>query len=57
MTYLQSNIGDPQAIGKLMNLLKRKLLGGANSFENSQVDITNLAILSSVIGLDVSSQS
>ena len=57
MSYLQSNIGDPQAIDKLMNLLKRKLLGGANSFENSQVDITSLAILSSVVGLDISPQS
>jgi len=57
MSYLQSNTSDPQAIDKLMNLLKRKLLGGANSFENSQIDITSLAILSSVVGLDISPQS
>ncbi|CAG8517317.1 1923_t:CDS:1 [Funneliformis mosseae] len=40
-----------------MNLLKRKLLGGANNFENSRKGITSLAILSSVVGLDMSPQS
>lgn len=57
MSYLQSCLNDPQAINNLMNLLKRKLLGGAHNFENSQKDITSLAILSSVIGLDMSPQS
>ncbi|CAG8464774.1 6655_t:CDS:2 [Diversispora eburnea] len=57
MSYLQSCPNDPQAINNLMNLLKRKLLGGANHFENSRKDISSLAILSSLIGLDISPQS
>ncbi|CAG8702811.1 10942_t:CDS:2, partial [Funneliformis caledonium] len=36
MSYLQSNIDDPQVIHKFINLLKRKLLGGTNNFENSR---------------------
>ncbi len=56
MSYLKSCTDDSQAINNLMNL-KRKLLGGANSFENSRMDITSLAILSSLLGLDMSPQS
>jgi len=57
MSYLQSCQNDPKAINNLMNLLKRKLLGGANNFETSQKGITSLAILSSLVGLDISPQS
>lgn len=57
MSYLQSCKDDPQAINKLKNLLRRKLLGGVDSFEDSKQEISSLAILSSVIGLDMSPQS
>ncbi|CAI2196471.1 1713_t:CDS:1, partial [Funneliformis geosporum] len=57
ISYLQSCDDDPEAIDKLKNLLERKLLGGANNFEESQQDISSLAILSSIIGLDMSPQS
>jgi hypothetical protein len=56
-SYLQSCDNNSQAIDKLKNLLKRKLLDGANSFESSKQEISSLAILSSVIGLDMSPQS
>ncbi|PKC56318.1 hypothetical protein RhiirA1_429196 [Rhizophagus irregularis] len=56
-SYLQSCKDNTQAIGKLKNLLSRKLLGGANSFKESQQEISSLAILSSVIGIDMSPQS
>src|SRR5438128_8767963 len=57
ISYLQSCNNDPEAIDKLKNLLERKLLGGANNFEESQQDISSLAILSSIIGFDMSPQS
>jgi len=57
ISYLESCDNDPQAINNLKNLLRRKLFGRANSFENSKQEISSLAILSSVIGLDVSPQS
>ena len=57
MSYLQSCNNDPQAIDNLKNLLRRKLLGGVDSFKDSKQEISSLAILSSVIGLDMSPQS
>src|ERR1051325_12248944 len=48
---------DPKAVDKLKNLLRRKLLGGVDSFDDSKQEISSLAILSSVIGLDMSPQS
>src|ERR1051325_2883433 len=57
MSYLQSCIDDPQAIHKLKNLLRRKLFGGVDRFEDSKQENSSLAILSSVIGLDMSPQS
>ncbi|CAI2170008.1 6307_t:CDS:2 [Funneliformis geosporum] len=57
ISYLKSCNDDPQAMDKLKNLLLRKLLGGANSFESSKQEISSLAILSSVIGFEMSPQS
>jgi hypothetical protein len=57
MSYLHNSDNLEQAIVNLMKLLKRKLLGDADSFENSQKSITSLAILSSLVGLDISPQS
>ncbi|GBB88042.1 hypothetical protein RclHR1_14590004 [Rhizophagus clarus] len=57
ISYLQSCKDDTEAINKLKNLLERKLLGGANNFEESRQDISSLAILSSIIGLGMSPQS
>jgi hypothetical protein len=57
ISYLQSCNDDSEAIDKLKNLLERKLLGGANNFEESRQDISSLAILSSIIGFDMSPQS
>jgi hypothetical protein len=57
MSYLQSCADDPQAVDKLNNLLRRKLLGGADNFVQSRQEISSLAILSSVVGFDMSPQS
>lgn len=57
MSYLQSCADDPQAVDKLNNLLRRKLLGGADNFIESRQEISSLAILSLVVGFDMSPQS
>ena len=57
MSYLQSCTDDPQAIYNLKNLLRRKLFGGVDRFEDSKQENSSLAIISSVIGLDMSPQS
>ena len=57
MSYLQSCADDPQAVDRLKNLLRRKLLGGADNFIESKQEISSLAILSSVVGFDMSPQS
>jgi hypothetical protein len=58
ISYLQSCEGDPQdAVDKLKNLIRRKLLGGANRFDESKKEISTLAILSSTVGIDMSIQS
>src|ERR1044071_7815326 len=51
MSYLQSCNDNPQAIYNLKNLLRRKLFGGVDRFEDSKQENSSLAIISSVIGL------
>ncbi|CAG8625536.1 14490_t:CDS:2 [Funneliformis mosseae] len=53
----EDNVYEDESWNLAKIFLGERLLGGANNFESSTREISSLAILSSVIGLDISPQS